>query len=59
MFDPPGPKPITGYEAWKEEFETCKWWNRPPRKFHTDIPFYPDVPKAPDHIRVSFKLGFQ
>ncbi len=54
MFDPPGPKPIVGYEAWRDEYENCKWWNRPPRKFHTDIPFYPDVPKVPDQIRVSF-----
>lgn len=59
MFDPPGPKPIEGYHAWKEEYETCKWWGRPARKYHTDIPFYPDVPKVPDQIRVSFKLGFQ
>lgn len=59
MFDPPGPKPIQGYEAWHDEFLTCKYWNRPPRKYHTDIPFYPHVPKGPDQIKVSFKLGFQ
>lgn len=58
MFNPPGPKPITGYEAWKDEFETCKEWDRPARKFHTDPPFYPWMPKAPDQFRVSFKLGF-
>lgn len=58
MFNPPGPKPIVGYEAWKDEFETCKEWDRPARKFHTDQPFYPWMPKAPDQFRVSFKLGF-
>lgn len=59
MFDPPGPKPIQGYRDWVEEYTACKYWNRPPRKYHSDIPFYPDVPKVPDQIRVSFKLGFQ
>lgn len=58
MFDPPGPKPIQGYEAWKDEFETCAAWDRPARKYHTDTPFYPWVPRPPDQIRVSFKLGF-
>lgn len=59
MFDPAGPKKINGYEAWKDEFETCHYWGRPPRNYFTDMPFYPDVPKVPDQIRVSFKLGFQ
>jgi hypothetical protein len=58
MFNPPGPIPIQGYEAWKDEFETCKEWDRPARKYHTDTPFYPWMPKPPDQIRVSFKLGF-
>lgn len=59
MFDPPGPKPIQGYQDWKEEYEACKYWGRPPRKYHTDMPFYPDVPKPLDQVRVTFKLGFQ
>ncbi|ABV25031.1 ORF2/3 [Torque teno virus 3] len=58
MFNPPGPKRITGYEAWRDEYETCKAWNRPPRSFYTDIPTYTWMPKAQDQFRVSFKLGF-
>lgn len=60
MFEPKGPKPIQGYHDWYEEFQACKAWDRPPRKFHTDVPFYPWAPKPPaDQIRVTFKLGFQ
>lgn len=58
MFPPEGPKLISGYEAWKDEFETCAAWNRPPRKFHSDTPYYPWAPKPQDQFRVTFKLGF-
>lgn len=56
MFPPEGPKPILGKEAWQDEYDTCKAWNRPARIHHTDAPFYP---WAPNNFRVSFKLGFQ
>ncbi len=56
MFPPADPKPISGYEAWRDEYETCSAWNRPPRKYYTDTPFYPWMP--PDQFRVTFKLGF-
>lgn len=60
MFEPTGPKPIQGYQDWYEEFQACKVWDRPPRKFHTDLPTYPWAPKpAPDQVRISFKLNFQ
>lgn len=61
MFEPKGPKPIQGYEAWLDEYQTAGAWNRPVRTYHTDIPFYPWAPKKPppDQFRVSFKLGFQ
>ena len=60
MFEPNGPKPIQGYQDWYEEYQACKYWERPPRKYHTDVPFYPWAPKpAPDQVRVSFKLNFQ
>lgn len=59
MFEPKGPKPIQGYEAWLDEYQTAGVWNRPVRTYHTDTPFYPWAPKVPDQFRVSFKLGFQ
>ena len=59
MFEPEGPKPIQGYEAWLDEYQTAGVWNRPVRTYHTDTPFNPWAPKPPDQFRVSFKLGFQ
>lgn len=59
MFPPDTPRPINTAEAWKDEFETCSKWDRPPRKFFTDRPFYPWMPREPPQCRVSFKLGFQ
>lgn len=61
MFEPEGPKRIQGYEAWLDEYQTAGEWHRPVRTYHTDIPFYPWVPKEPppNQFRVSFKLGFQ
>lgn len=58
MFNPTGPIPIQGYHAWKDEYETAAAWDRPVRKFHSDSPFYPWMPKPPDQYRVSFKLNF-
>lgn len=58
MFPPEGPRPIVGREAWRDEFETCNAWNRPPRKYHTDRPYYPWAP-LPRQFSVSFKLGFK
>lgn len=59
MFEPKGPKAIQGYHDWLEEYTCCKFWDRPPRKLHTDTPFYPWAPKPLDQVRVSFKLNFQ
>lgn len=60
MFEPKGPKLIQGYQDWYEEYQACKTWDRPPRKFHTDLPFYPWAPTPPpDQVRISFKLNFQ
>lgn len=59
LFQPEGPRPILGREAWKDEYETCRVWNRPPRKFHTDTPYYPWAPKPQPSFSVSFKLGFK
>lgn len=59
MFEPKGPKPIKGYEAWLDEYQTAGVWDRPVRTFHTDTPFYPWMPKHPNQFRVTFKLGFQ
>ncbi len=58
MFPPEGPKPISGAKAWQDEYETCKHWDRPPRKNHTDTPYYPWMPKD-NPFKVSFKLGFK
>ncbi len=59
LFDPPGPKPITGAEAWRDEYETAAAWDRPVRKFHTDTPFYPWVGPPKPQFSVSFKLGWK
>ena len=57
LFDPPGLKPISGVEAWRDEFETAAAWNRPVRKYHSDTPYYPWAPKP--QFSVSFKLGWK
>lgn len=59
MFPPDTPRPINTPEAWRDEYETCRAWDRPPRKFLTDTPFYPWMPRDPPQCRVSFKLGFK
>lgn len=59
MFQPEGPKPIVGREAWREEYESCYYWHRPARKFHTDTPYYPWAPQPKPQFSVSFKLGFK
>lgn len=41
---------------WKEEYEACRVWDRPPRNDLTKPPFYPWMP--PTH-HVSFKLSFK
>nr|BAB69897.1 ORF4 [Torque teno virus] len=55
LFPPEGPKPISGYRAWEDEFTCCKYWDRPSRINHTDPPFYPWMPK----YNVTFKLGWK
>ena len=57
LFQPRGPRPLTTPEDWRTEYEACKHWDRPPRKYHTDTPFYPWAPK-PHPYKISFKLGF-
>lgn len=59
LFEPEGPKPVQGREAWADEFQTCKAWDRPPRKFHTDTPYYPWALPPKPAFSVSFKLGFR
>lgn len=59
MFEPLGPRPIRGRQAWADEYHTAAVWGRPVRNFHTDTPFYPDVPKPPPEFKVSFKLGWK
>ena len=59
MFPPEGPKPIEGYHAWLDEYQACKYWDRPARKYHTDIPFYPWAPPEPKPVHVTFRLGFK
>lgn len=56
MFPEMGPKPTPTAQDWQCEYETCKHWDRPPRKFLTDPPFYP---WAPTTYNVSFKLNFK
>lgn len=59
MFSPKKPKLIQGREALEDEYCTAAAWNRPPRKYYTDTPYYPWAPKTPPKFRVSFKLGWQ
>lgn len=54
-----GPKPAPTSGDWETEYQACKFWDRPPRKFLTDTPFYPWMPPAPPKFSVSFKLGFK
>lgn len=59
MFPPSRPIPITTRQGWEDEYVTARYWNRPVRKYYTDSPYYPWMPKPPPQFRVSFKLGFQ
>nr|P0C675.1 RecName: Full=ORF2/4 protein [Torque teno virus Human/Japan/TRM1/1999] len=53
------PKPYNpSSNDWKEEYEACRIWDRPPRGNLRDPPFYPWAPKE-NQYRVNFKLGFQ
>nr|AAD44682.1 unknown [Torque teno virus] len=55
----PDPKPYCpSSNDWKEEYEACKYWDRPPRHNLRDPPFYPWAPKN-NPCNVSFKLGFK
>lgn len=54
MFPPMTSTPSS--RDWKEEYEACKVWDRPPRNDLRRPPFYPWMP--PTH-NVSFKLSFK
>lgn len=57
MFGDPKPyKPSSN--DWKEEYEACKYWDRPPRGNLRDNPYYPWAPPS-NPYKVNFKLGFQ
>lgn len=59
MFPERGPKPAPSTGDWETEYMACKFWDRPPRKYLTDTPFYPWMPPAPPKFSVSFKLGYK
>lgn len=56
MFPERGPRPTPTSQAWEDEYVTAKHWNRPPRTFLNDRPFYPWCPPA---LKVKFSLNFQ
>lgn len=58
MFPERAPKPSPTKGDWQTEYEACRYWDRPPRKYLTDNPYYPWLPPAPK-FSVSFKLGFK
>jgi len=53
------PKPPPSSRDWKEEFEACKYWDRPARASLDSNPFYPWMPREPPTCRVTFKLGWK
>ena len=57
MFPERGPKRAPTSADWATEYEACKTWDRPPRQYLTDTPFYPWMPN--NNFKVSFKLGFK
>ncbi len=59
LFPPDKPTPIQGYHGWNTEFEACQAFDRPPRKYLSDKPIYPWLPRPEPEIKVSFKLGFK
>lgn len=58
MFPERAPKPSPTPGDWQTEYEACRHWDRPPRKYLSDSPYYPWMPKNPC-FSVSFKLGFK
>ena len=59
MFEPKGPKPIQGYEARLDEYQTAGIWERPVRNYHTDTPFYPWMRKPPTNSVSALNLAFK
>lgn len=49
---------ITGYNAICEQ-ELSAIFDRPPRTYLEDIPYYPWLPPAPKAPKVNFDLGYK
>lgn len=49
---------ITGYNAICEQ-ELAAIFDRPPRTYLEDIPYYPWLPPAPKAPKVNFDLGYK
>lgn len=41
MFPERAPKPSPTPGDWQTEYEACRHWDRPPRKYLSDSPYYP------------------